>query len=41
MSKIKSSFLKTSLNMLHSRIEYPEDEKGKGRRGSEPPFAGK
>ena len=41
MSKIKSSFLKTSLNMLHSRIEYPEDEKGKGRRGTEPPFAGK
>ena len=41
MSKIKSSFLKTSLNMLHSRIEYPEDEKGKGRRGSEPPFGGK
>ncbi len=41
MSKIKSSFLKTSLNMLHSRIEYPDDEKGKGRRGSEPPFTGK
>ena len=41
MSKIKQSFLKTSLNMLHSRIEYPEDENGKGRRGSAPPFSGK
>jgi cyclic-di-AMP phosphodiesterase PgpH len=41
MSKIKDSFLKTSLNMLHSRIEYPDDEKGKGRRGSTPPSGGK
>jgi membrane-associated HD superfamily phosphohydrolase len=24
---IKKSFLKTTLNMLHSRIEYPEEEK--------------
>ncbi len=43
ISKIKQSFLKTSLNMLHSRIEYPDDEKGKeqNRRSSNAPFAGK
>lgn len=41
MSKIKESFLKTSLNMLHSRIEYPDDEKGKGRRGTAPSSGGK
>ncbi len=27
VAKIKKSFIKTTLNMLHSRIEYPEDEK--------------
>ena len=26
VAKIKQSFIKTTLNMLHSRIEYPEDE---------------
>ncbi|MBN38364.1 MAG: hypothetical protein CMI29_07845 [Opitutae bacterium] len=43
ISKIKASFLKTSLNMLHSRIEYPEDEKGKEglRRSSKAPFSEK
>ncbi len=43
ISKIKASFLKTSLNMLHSRIEYPEDEKGKegSRRSSKAPFSEK
>ena len=29
VAKIKSSFTKTTLNMLHSRIEYPEDENEK------------
>ena len=40
VSKIKESFIKTSLNMLHSRIEYPEDEKASNgnRKGSVPPF---
>ena len=28
-AKIKESFIKTTLNMLHSRIEYPEDENEK------------
>ena len=32
ITKIKRSFLKTTLNMLHSRIEYPSDEKSNGRR---------
>ena len=32
VSKIKRSFVKTTLNMLHSRIEYPSDEKNNGRR---------
>jgi hypothetical protein len=43
ISKIKQSFLKTSLNMLHSRIEYPEDDKDKddGRRSSSSPFSDK
>jgi len=43
ISQIKESFLKTSLNMLHSRIEYPEDEKGKDadRRSSKAPFSDK
>ena len=27
VAKIKKSFIKTTLNMLHTRIEYPEDEK--------------
>jgi len=26
VAKIKKSFLKTTLNMLHSRVEYPDDE---------------
>ena len=31
VSKIKKSFIKTTLNMLHTRIEYPDDErKAKG-----------
>ena len=30
VSRIKKSFLKTTLNMLHSRIEYPEEEKVEG-----------
>ena len=29
VAKIKSSLIKTTLNMLHSRIEYPEDENEK------------
>ena len=32
ITKIKRSFLKTTLNMLHSRIEYPSDEKSNGKR---------
>ena len=32
VSKIKKSFVKTTLNMLHSRIEYPSEEKNNGRR---------
>ena len=32
IKKIKRSFLKTTLNMLHSRIEYPSDEKSNGKR---------
>lgn len=36
---IKRSFLKTTLNMLHSRIEYPMEEKQTGRgRESKTPF---
>lgn len=27
VAKIKKSFIKTTLNMLHTRIEYPEEEK--------------
>ena len=27
VATIKKSFLKTTLNMLHSRIEYPDEEK--------------
>ena len=39
VSKIKQSFVKTTLNMLHSRIEYPTDEKNNGKgRESNPPF---
>ena len=30
--KIKRSFVKTILNMLHSRIEYPSEEKSNGKR---------
>ena len=30
--KIKRSFVKTTLNMLHSRIEYPSEEKSNGKR---------
>jgi putative nucleotidyltransferase with HDIG domain len=33
IAAIKSSFISTILNMLHSRIEYPEDEKPKKRGG--------
>ena len=32
VSKIKKSFVKTTLNMLHSRIEYPAEDKNTGRR---------
>ena len=32
VSKIKRSFVKTTLNMLHSRIEYPSDDKNNGRK---------
>jgi membrane-associated HD superfamily phosphohydrolase len=32
VSKIKRSFVKTTLNMLHSRIEYPSEEKTNGKR---------
>ena len=32
VSKIKQSFVKTTLNMLHSRIEYPSEDKNNGRR---------
>jgi len=41
VAKIKESFTKTTLNMLHSRIEYPDDENEggtNGKRGSFPPF---
>lgn len=38
ISRIKESFLKTSLNMLHSRIEYPDDDRSKKRQGSNAPF---
>jgi putative nucleotidyltransferase with HDIG domain len=34
IAAIKSSFISTILNMLHSRIEYPEDEKPKKRNGA-------
>ena len=30
--KIKRSFVKTTLNMLHSRVEYPSEEKSNGKR---------
>ena len=33
IATIKSSFISTILNMLHSRIEYPEDEKPKKKGG--------
>lgn len=35
VAMIKKSFLKTTLNMLHARIEYPDEEKD---RGSNSPF---
>jgi putative nucleotidyltransferase with HDIG domain len=35
VATIKKSFLKTTLNMLHSRIEYPDEEK---ERNSRSPF---
>ena len=39
VSKIKKSFIKTTLNMLHTRIEYPDDEKkAKGVGDSHSPF---
>ena len=33
VATIKSSFISTILNMLHSRIEYPENEKPKKKGG--------
>ena len=39
VAKIKKSFIKTTLNMLHTRIEYPEEEKNtkpSGRDSSSP-----
>jgi membrane-associated HD superfamily phosphohydrolase len=30
VSKIKRSFVKTTLNMLHTRIEYPSEDKSNG-----------
>ena len=39
VAKIKKSFTKTTLNMLHTRIEYPEEEKNArspGRDSSSP-----
>lgn len=42
VAKIKKSFTKTTLNMLHSRIEYPEEDKQSGgRKGSASPFTDK
>ena len=32
VSKIKRSFVKTTLNMLHTRVEYPAEEKNNGNR---------
>ena len=32
VSKIKRSFVKTTLNMLHTRVEYPTEEKNNGNR---------
>jgi putative nucleotidyltransferase with HDIG domain len=34
LKKIRASFVFTILNMLHSRIEYPKDEKASSRNGS-------
>ena len=34
IATIKTSFTTTILNMLHSRIEYPDDDKTKNRNGS-------
>jgi membrane-associated HD superfamily phosphohydrolase len=41
VAKIKKSFIKTTLNMLHTRIEYPEDDKNSNssNRGSSSPFS--
>ena len=39
VAKIKKSFIKTTLNMLHTRIEYPDDEKkAKASIDSNAPF---
>ena len=39
VSKIKRSFVKTTLNMLHTRVEYPSEEKNNGiRRDTFTPF---
>ena len=39
VAKIKKSFIKTTLNMLHTRIEYPDDEKKvKASSDSSAPF---
>ena len=40
VSKIKRSFVKTTLNMLHSRIEYPSEEKDNGpQKDTSSPFS--
>ncbi len=36
IAKIKESFTKTTLNMLHSRIEYPDDEPNGNEKNSNP-----
>ena len=39
VAKIKKSFIKTTLNMLHSRVEYPDEDKNlNGSRESSSPF---
>lgn len=37
VAKIKKSFIKTTLNMLHTRIEYPEDETDSGAKREKNP----
>ena len=39
VAKIKRSFVKTTLNMLHTRIEYPSEDKSSGNgKGTHTPF---